>query len=289
MGNIDWNELIEGDSDEESYQRTSVVRQANGAVAESSLPPTYDHTDHETAIRTVIKYEWLPEDEVLPDGKNAKKVTYKYKVERKRILQSIARRKHLSKFGAAANDLPGPNPHTTSYKEEINIQYLRGNDAADFKPEERIIPKSVCSHCGLDHLSSKCPTQQNLQDLSTVGALSSNTAKYVPPSRRPGAATEIAGKSTVPLNRPDEPIIRVTNLPEEIREGDLKELFSRFGYITRAYLGRDRITGAAKGYAFITYDTLKSAQTAVASMNGYGYAHLVLGVEMAQSTRSNRP
>ena len=40
--------------------------------------------------------------------------------------------------------------------------------------------------------------------------------------------------------------IRVTNLSEDTRENDLNELFRPFGYISRIFLAKDKITNQSK-------------------------------------------
>lgn len=49
----------------------------------------------------------------------------------------------------------------------------------------------------------------------------------------------------------DAATIRVTNLSEETRDQDLKELFSPFGTITRIFLAKDKNTQQSKGFACI--------------------------------------
>ncbi|KAL9938384.1 hypothetical protein V8E36_003007, partial [Tilletia maclaganii] len=62
--------------------------------------------------------------------------------------------------------------------------------------------------------------------------------------------------------------MRVTNLTEEAEEDDLRELFSRFGPVTRVFLGRDRETGACKGYAFVTFEIREDADRARQKVDG---------------------
>ncbi|KAI0989900.1 hypothetical protein GJ496_006557 [Pomphorhynchus laevis] len=291
MATIDWNKLVDDDSDDE--KNLNIVQEKKTS-AEPTLPEDYDYTDPETSIRTVITYEWLPKDEDSPenDPLKAVKKTYKYKVEQKKILQCVARRKHLKKFGLAENDPPGPNPHTTSYKEEINIQYVKGNDAYQNGDDEPIT-KFTCSHCGRDHQSSTCPTLQSSVPNGDIGigsSMSSSTAKYVAPSRRMNSTADVvAGKSASsgPIRGPDEPTIRVTNLPIETRESDLKDLFGIHGHISRIHVPRDMITKAAKGYAFITFDNMMSANKAAKLMNNYPYAYMALSVEVVQRSKRN--
>ena len=48
------------------------------------------------------------------------------------------------------------------------------------------------------------------------------------------------------LHADDQATIRVSNLPENMREVDLQELFSPFGKILRTFLAKDKVTGQSK-------------------------------------------
>lgn len=88
-------------------------------------------------------------------------------------------------------------------------------------------------------------------------------------------------------------------------ENDLREIFERFGRVTRVFLAKDRETGRAKGFAFISFQDRTDAAKACekidgckfddphppASMfwslftdHGYpdGFGHLILRVEFAK-------
>jgi len=118
--------------------------------------------------------------------------------------------------------------------------------------------------------------------------------KYVPPSLRgkdkaaagdrgPGGGGGGGGES-MPSNRSrdEAATIRVSNLPEDIRESDLQELFRSFGGIARIYLAKDKVTHTPKGFAFINFHKREDAAKAIAGVSGYGYDHLILNVEWAK-------
>ena len=44
----------------------------------------------------------------------------------------------------------------------------------------------------------------------------------------------------------DQCTVRVTNLSEDAQEGDIRDLFSHFGYIKRIFLAKDKITQHSK-------------------------------------------
>merc|ERR1719446_647082 len=76
--------------------------------------------------------------------------------------------------------------------------------------------------------------------------------------------------------------LRVTNLSEDVREGDLAELFGQFGRIQRIFLAKNPETKQSKGFAFITYGTKKDCEMAIKRLNGHGYDNLVLRVEFSK-------
>eukprot|EP00911_Craspedida_sp_UC1_P001647 UC1_evm1s1247 len=86
-------------------------------------------------------------------------------------------------------------------------------------------------------------------------------------------------------DRDDTITVRVTNLSENTREEDLRELFRPFGPIARVYLATDQETGLARGFAFINYHRKEDAQKAIDMLNGHGYDHLILNVEWAKPNK----
>ena len=111
------------------------------------------------------------------------------------------------------------------------------------------------------------------------------TGKYIPPMLKEGANKK--GEMAFSSKSKDEPnTIRVTNLPEEIQDSDIRDLFSPFGRIVRIYLAKDKYTGRSKGFAFVSYDDRNNAQCAINTLNGFGYANLILNVEWAKPSAS---
>jgi RNA-binding protein 8A len=65
-----------------------------------------------------------------------------------------------------------------------------------------------------------------------------------------------------------ECVLCITGLFEELQEEDLLDVFSEFGPVKNLHFNLDRRTGYAKGYAFIEYESLDSAKSALSEMNG---------------------
>jgi len=59
----------------------------------------------------------------------------------------------------------------------------------------------------------------------------------------------------------------VGNLPYEIGETELQELFSRAGSVESVTVMRDQATGRARGFAFVEMGTDEEAQNAITQLN----------------------
>jgi cold-inducible RNA-binding protein len=59
----------------------------------------------------------------------------------------------------------------------------------------------------------------------------------------------------------------VGNLPYEIGEAELQELFARTGSVETVTVMRDQMTGRARGFAFVEMSTDEEAQKAIRELN----------------------
>jgi cold-inducible RNA-binding protein len=60
----------------------------------------------------------------------------------------------------------------------------------------------------------------------------------------------------------------VGNLPYEVGETELQELFGRAGSVESVNVMRDQMTGRARGFAFVEMSTDEEAQNAISTLNG---------------------
>src|SRR5499427_3624961 len=60
----------------------------------------------------------------------------------------------------------------------------------------------------------------------------------------------------------------VGNLPSEIGETELHELFGRAGSVESVNVMRDQTTGRPRGFAFVEMSTDEEAQNAITALNG---------------------
>lgn len=112
---------------------------------------------------------------------------------------------------------------------------------------------------------------------SGMGGGAPKAGSYVPPSLR----NKMPGQGEAMGRRRDENSIRVSNLSQNVTEGDLQELFRPFGPVSRIFLAVDRATGENRGFAFVNYVHREDAERAIQLINGYGYDNLILRVEWA--------
>ncbi|EFW98417.1 eukaryotic translation initiation factor 3 subunit [Grosmannia clavigera kw1407] len=175
--------------------------------------------------------------------------------------------------------------------------------------------KVKCRICNGEHFTARCPYKDTMAPIGeTTGGLGdeeddgpggggggSGGAKgpgtlgldkkgsYVPPALRgdrgaaagermggPGGAGGKYGE------RDDFATLRVTNVSELAEEQELRDMFERFGRVTRVFLAKDRDTGLAKGFAFVSFADRTDAEKACEKMEGFGFKHLILRVEFAK-------
>jgi len=60
----------------------------------------------------------------------------------------------------------------------------------------------------------------------------------------------------------------VGNLPYEVGEGELQDLFGQAGSVESVTVMRDQMTGRARGFAFVEMSTDEEAQQAITTLNG---------------------
>jgi RNA recognition motif-containing protein len=63
----------------------------------------------------------------------------------------------------------------------------------------------------------------------------------------------------------------VGNLPYEVGENDLQQLFGAAGTVETVNVMRDMATGRARGFAFVEMGTDDEAQKAINQFNGYSF------------------
>lgn len=264
----------------------------------NELPPTQTISNKD-GTKTIISYRYND------DGKKVKTTRrIRLTVHKEVVNPRVAERKQWSKFGLSAKDAAGPATDTTSVGENIIFRPSATwrKDVKEEKPEvgsmkDKLKDKKVkCRICTGEHFTAKCPYKDTMApvgeeadvaagpaDVDAPGALGSGKSSYVPPHMRNGGAgtgDRMGGSSR--YERDDLATLRVTNVSEMAEEQELRDMFERFGRVTRVFLAKDRETGLAKGFAFISFAERSDAAKACEKMDGYGFKHLILRVEFAK-------
>jgi len=202
----------------------------------------------------------------------------------------------------------GPSTDTTSVGENIvfrpQVNWKAGQQEEKNPLEQKKATlkdtKIKCRICQGEHWTSKCPFKDTMapegepgpgsmddEVASTSGALGgAGGGSYVPPHLRgkTGVTGERMGGGKYGHERDDLATLRVTNVSEFAEEQELRDMFSRYGHVTRVFLAKDRETGRAKGFAFVSYADRADAARACEKMDGVGYGHLILRVEFAKKS-----
>ena len=74
----------------------------------------------------------------------------------------------------------------------------------------------------------------------------------------------------------------VGNLPMEMSETELKDLFSEAGHVASAKIIFDRHTGQPRGFGFVEMETKLEGQKAISMLNGRQVEGRVLAVNEAR-------
>jgi len=185
--------------------------------------------------------------------------------------------------------------------------------------------KVQCRFCKGEHWTTKCPYKDNLQPIMEQQMDKTNESAAAPPTQSTmpnsaggnpgetvgkwvsqrvrgggtgtaypsdrggssrGGSSYAGGRSSGDMRKQDEATVRVTNLPEETQEQDLRDLFTPFGHVSRVFLAKDKTNNTSKGFAFITFNEKKDAQKAIECVSGFGYDHLILKVEWANKPQN---
>ena len=253
--------------------------------------PQQTVTKNKDGTETIVSYR------INEDGKKVKTTRRIKKTVIKQVVNPrVAERKAWAKFGQEKGKAAGPQTDTVSVAENIvfrpqsNWKAAQEDKGEDEKKKlELKNAKIKCRICSGDHFTTKCPFKDTMAPEGAdapadmpddapggAGGLGAGSGGYVPPHLRGkmGGGEKMGGK----FDRDDSATLRVTNVSEFAEEQDLRDMFSRYGHVTRVFLAKDRETGRAKGFAFISYADRSDAAKACEKMDGCKFPEDVLGV-----------
>ncbi|KAJ7158720.1 hypothetical protein C8R46DRAFT_1290680 [Mycena filopes] len=234
----------------------------------------------ENGIRTTIEYT------VNEAGKRVKITRRSKRTLQKSVVDhAVAERLKWAKFGQEKGKPAGPDRATTTVGENVTLKISAGNKhAAEPEKTEEESTKTKLAKAGAGKVTQAPPTTTRQPkrpyhhpSVPAPPAAPANTSPSgCAPVRAPPLPSGGAG------GRDELPTLRVTNLSEDTQENDLRELFGIFGRVARVFVGRDRETGAGKGFAFVSFEERAVAQKAMEKVNGKGYDNLILSVQWSQ-------
>ncbi|KAK1836623.1 eukaryotic translation initiation factor 3 subunit G-domain-containing protein [Podospora conica] len=274
------------------------------------LPPPQRIQNKDGSV-TMIEYHYNDKNQKVKTTRRIRFITH-----REVVNPRVAERKAWAKFGSSAKDGAGPAPDTTSVGENIIFKPSsnwrkdakdESKDANSQAMKDKLKDKKVkCRICNGEHFTARCPYKDTMapvgenaggsqadadeREAGPAGPGAAGAGKkgsYVPPALRGGPGGregERMGGSKYG-ERDDLATLRVTNVSEMAEENELRDMFERFGRVTRVFLAKDRDTGMAKGFAFISFADRTDAVKACAKMDGYGFKHLILRVEFAKKAQ----
>lgn len=259
-------------------------------------------TENADGTTTVVSYRKNEQGKTVRITQKIKTVTTQEKVNPR-----VAERKGWAKFGLEKGSPAGPSSKTTSLSESMVFKLGPKTIEREVKEpvKEAVGSGSLkCRICKGDHFTSKCPMKDLVAPESgpAPGATAAAAAdaggaggsSYVPPHLRGkgGAAAAGGAGATGPGGRPtfgdrdDSTTLRVSNLNEDVIEEDLRDLFGKYGIITRCNIVKDRETGRSRGFAFVSFSDIRSAELAKEKLNRSGLDNLIINVEFSAKRES---
>ena len=94
------------------------------------------------------------------------------------------------------------------------------------------------------------------------------------------------GKLLDPATEKSLRSVFVGNIPNDVTEDQLKEIFSQVGPVLSFRIVYDKESGKAKGYGFAEYPDQETAQSAMRNLNNYDLSGRILRVDHASSEKS---
>lgn len=264
-----------------------------------------DNTFLKASWRVIIDPKASANDEYPPEV--IEQTIEHFKVETQRVNKRVAARRRWAKYGQSEQDGSGPNAGTTNrVLDDIPITLMskrhaarQGADTNSNEPvltqdEEQDLKKTGAQVLALLLQQNLIGQNQGVQKSSALGEGTPGKFQVVRKPQDAGSSGPGGPSGTVD-NRPPRPgrpgrgaetmggdegySLRVSNLSENITEGDIHDLFGQCGRLRRVFLARDRRTRMAKGFGYVTYDSKRDAEKAIRMLNKYTYDYLVLGVE----------
>ncbi len=96
---------------------------------------------------------------------------------------------------------------------------------------------------------------------------------------RPPRQPQASGSGPRPREGPAGANLFIYHLPHDLTDADLATAFNPFGNVISAKVYVDKYTGESKGFGFVSYDSIISAEQAIDLMNGFQIGNKRLKVQ----------
>lgn len=153
-------------------------------------------------------------------------------------------------------------------------------------PEEIQSNKTTDIDKQISKLEQKVKISMNSHNPTSISANISNNSDSALFKPRNQAGENMGNYG---LQRDNSNDIKISNIPSDVSEDDLRALFRRCGDILRVNIITDRKTGVRIGHAYITYRSIDEAEKAVKVLHKHGLNHMILEVELQKPRGSSTP
>ena len=83
--------------------------------------------------------------------------------------------------------------------------------------------------------------------------------------------------------------LHIASLSRQAKDEDLRELFERYGPLTKVQAMRDPHSGEPRGFGFVTFERVEDADAAVQALNGHELLGRPITVQRARRARARGP
>lgn len=274
---------------------------------EEPSPVTIENDDG-----TIAKYTWkviadpkADEDDEFPDLVCVQTKEH-MQVSRQKVNKNVAHRRTWTKYGSSKNDGVGCGAETQVTSEDNAVPIVLFNRKNMIAHQQVTLTESEEKELLDTRRTILVNIKQNKLTPDKVPALwgakemagdvgqsfmdkvrDSGSALMRP---RPGDGGDLPSRPGRPRDsmvQEEGCTVRVTNLSENVVDGDIQDLFGTVGRIRRLYMAKHKNTSKCKGYAFVTYESKQTAEKAIAALHKYAYDHLILNVEISKNEKKN--